>query len=65
MCLEGAIIVLACVIFSVFATSAPAVSGTTAVNMVWSYIGELVFNLLVLVGVVRLADTTVKQMLGL
>jgi len=37
----------------------------TAVNMVWSYIGELVFNLLVLVGAVRLADTTVKQMLGL
>lgn len=65
VCLEGAIIVLACVIFSVFATSAPAVSGTTAVNMVWSYIGELVFNLLVLVGAVRLADTTVKQMLGL
>lgn len=65
VCLEGAIIVLACVIFSVFATSAPAVSGMTAVNMVWSYIGELVFNLLVLVGAVRLADTTVKQMLGL
>ena len=56
---------MACVIFSVFATSAPAVSGMTAVNMVWSYIGELVFNLLVLVGAVRLADTTVKQMLGL
>lgn len=65
VCLEGAIIVLACVIFSVFATSAPAVSGATAVAMVWSYIGELVFNLLVLVGAVRLADTTVKQMLGL
>lgn len=65
VCLEGAIIVLACVIYSAMATSAPAVSGATAVNMVWSYIGELVFNLLVLVGAVRLADNTVKQMLGL
>lgn len=65
VCLEGAIIVLACVIYSAFATSAPAVSGTTAVNMVWSYIGELVFNLLILVGAVRMADQTVKQMLGL
>ena len=33
--------------------------------MVWGYIGELIFNLLVLVGAVRLADQTVKGMLGL
>jgi hypothetical protein len=65
VCLEGAIIVLACVIYSAFAMSEPVVTGATAVNMVWSYIGELVFNLLVLVGAVRLADQTVKQMLGL
>ena len=65
VCLEGAIIVLACVIFSVFVTSSPAVSGTSAVNMVWSYIGELIFNLLILVGAVRMADRTVKEMLGL
>lgn len=65
VCLEGAIIILACVIFSAMATSEPAVSGTTAVNMVWTYIGELVFNLLVLVGAVRLSDNAVKQMLGI
>lgn len=65
VCLEGAIIVLACVIFSVFVTSSPAVSGMSAVNMVWSYIGELIFNLLILVGAVRMADRTVKEMLGL
>mgnify|MGYP000543094593 CR=1 FL=1 len=65
VCLEGAIIVLACVIYSAFATSAPAVSGAAAVNMVWSYVGELVFNLLILVGAVRMADRTVKEMLGL
>lgn len=65
VCLEGAVIVLACVIYSAMASSSPAVTGATAVNMVWSYIGELVFNLLVLVGAVRLADNTVKQMFGL
>lgn len=65
VCLEGAIIVLACVIYSALAVSEPAVSGTTAVNMVWSYIGEMIFNLLVLVGAVKLADRTVKEMLGL
>lgn len=51
VCLEGAVIVLACIIFSVFAASPPAVDAdAAAVTMVWSYIGELIFNMLVLVG---------------
>ena len=51
VCLEGAIIVLACIIFSYFAATPPTVNtGAAAVTMVWSYIGELVFNMLVLVG---------------
>lgn len=42
VCLEGAIIVLACIIFSLFAASPPAVDpNAAAVSMVWSYIGEL------------------------
>lgn len=46
VCLEGAIIVLACIIFSVFAASPPVVEeGASAVTMVWSYVGELVFNM--------------------
>ena len=46
VCLEGAIIVLACIIFSLFAASPPAVDPNAApVSMVWSYIGELVFNM--------------------
>ena len=54
VCLEGAIIVLACIIFSLFAAPPPAVdTGAAAVTMVWSYIGELVFNMLVLVGAVK------------
>lgn len=66
VCLEGAIIVLACVIFSLFASSPPVVDpDAAAVSMVWSYIGELVFNMLVLVGAVKMADRVVREMMGL
>lgn len=59
-------IVLACIIFSVFATSPPVVNpDVAAVTMVWSYIGELVFNMLVLVGAVKMADRVVREMMGL
>jgi len=66
VCLEGAIIVLACIIFNVFAASPPAVDpNASAVTMVWSYVGELIFNLLVLTGAVKMADRVVREMLGL
>lgn len=66
VCLEGAIIVLACIIFSVFASSPPVVdTSASAVTMVWSYIGELIFNMLVLVGAVKMADRVVREMMGL
>ncbi len=66
VCLEAAIIVLACVIFSVFAASPPVVdSSASAVTMVWSYVGELIFNMLVLVGAVRMSDRVVREMMGL
>ena len=66
VCLEGAIIVLACIIFSLFASSPPVVNPeAAAVTMVWSYIGELVFNMLVLVGAVKMADRVVREMIGL
>ena len=64
--LEGAIIVLACVIFSVFASSPPVVNpDAAAASMVWSYIGELIFNMLILVGAVKMADRLVKEMMGI
>ncbi len=64
--LEGAVIVLACIIFSVFASSPPIVdSSASAVTQVWAYIGELVFNMLVLVGSVKTADRIVREMMGL
>ena len=66
VCLEGAIIVLACIIFSLFAASPPAVDpDAAAVTMVWSYVGELIFNMLVLVGTVKMADRVVREMMGL
>ena len=66
VCLEGAIIVLACIIFSVLAASPPAVDpNAAAVTQVWSYVGELIFNMLVLVGTVKMADRVVREMMGL
>lgn len=66
VCLEGAIIVLACIIFSTFAASPPVVDPeVSAVSMVWSYIGELIFNMLILVGTVKMSDRIVKDMMGL
>lgn len=66
VCLEGAIIILACIIFSLFASTPPAVDvNAPVVTQVWSYIGELVFNMLVLVGTVKMADRVVREMMGL
>jgi hypothetical protein len=63
--LEGAIILLACVIYSYFA-GAPAFDETKgAATMVWSYLGKLVFGMLVLVGTVKTANTVVREMMGL
>lgn len=66
VCLEGAIIMLACIIFSKFAASPPVVDAdASVVSMVWSYIGELVFNMLVLVGTVKMADRVVREIMGI
>lgn len=66
VCLEGTIIILACVIFSLFASSPPEVDTSAAVaTMVWKYIGELIFNMLVLVGTVKASDRVVREMMGL
>ena len=66
VCLEGAIIILSCVIFSKFASTPPVVdTNLAAATMVWKYIGELVFNMLVLVGTIKASDRIVKEMMGL
>lgn len=67
ICLEGCVIVLACVIFSGFAASPPELvdASNAAATIVWSYVGELVFNMLVLVGAVKMSDRLVHELLGL
>ena len=66
VCLEGAIIILSCIIFSLFASSPPVVDAdAAAVTQVWKYIGELIFNMLVLVGTVKMSDRVVREMMGL
>lgn len=66
VCLEGAVIVLACIIFSAFASaSTPNIdTSITTVTMIWKYIGEVIFNMLILVGIIKGADRIVKEMLG-
>ncbi len=64
--LEGAVIILACIIFSLYASAPPEVDTTaSAVTMVWKYIGELIFNMLVLVGTVKMSDRIIHEMMGM
>ena len=66
VCFEGVIIALSCVIFSVFATTAPTVDvNASAVAMVWKYVGEVIFNMLVLVGTIKIADRVSHEITGL
>ncbi len=67
VCMEGAVIVLACIVFSAFASSgAPVIDpDASVVSQVWSYLGEVIFNMLVLVGLVKSADHIAKEMFGL
>ena len=64
--MEGAVIVLACVIYSAFLSSGSSAldASLPAVTMVWQYIGQLVFNMLVLTGLVKGASRLVHEMLG-
>lgn len=66
--MEGAVIVLACMIFAAFTGGgAPGIADpdASAVTMVWSYLAETIFNMLVLVGLVKGADRIVKEMMAL
>ena len=67
ICLEGCVIVLACVIFSAFASTPPAISDDTlaAATIVWNYVGELIFNMLVLVGAIKMSDRLIRELMGL
>ena len=62
--LEGTVIVLFCIIFSLFASSPPVVTpDAAAVTQIWNYVGELFFNMLVLVGSVKMSDRIIREMM--
>ena len=67
ICLEGCIIVLACVIFSAFASTPPAIADDTlaAATIVWNYMGEVTFNMLVLVGAIKMSDRLIRELMGI
>ena len=67
ICLEGCIIVLACVIFSQFASAPPAIADPTLApaTIVWNYVGELILNMLVLVGSIKMSDRIIRELMGL
>ena len=67
VCLEGAVIILACLIYSAFlSSSTPAADASLpAVTMAYQYIGQLVFNMLVLTALVKGAERIVREMFGL
>ena len=65
VCLEGAIIVLGCIIFSLFASAPPAVDASASpLAQMWGYVAEIIFNMLILVGSVKMADRVVHEIVG-
>lgn len=68
VCMEGVVVMPACVIFSAYASAPPQLPpgpDVTAVMVVWDYIVELVFNLLVLLGTIKISERVTKELLGL
>lgn len=67
ICLEGCVIVLACAIFSAFASTPPAIADDSlaAATVVWNYIGEIIFNMLVLVGAIKMSDRLIRELMSL
>ena len=66
VCMQGVVIVLACIIFTAYAASMPNMdTSLDPLRMVWVYVGEVVFNMLVLVGLVKGSDRIIHDMMGL
>ena len=66
VCMQGVVIVLACIIFTAYAGSMPQIDSTKEpIAMVWTYVSEVLFNLLVLLGLVKGSDRIIHDMMGL
>ena len=64
--LFAAILILSMLIpQAVFAATPPSYDpSAAAITMVWGYVGELIFGMLVLTGTVKMADRVVHEMIG-
>ena len=68
VCMESVIVMVACIIFAAYssATPEPPYPGyTSAAIMVWDYVLELIFSLLVLLGTIKISERLTKELLGL
>ena len=66
VCMQGVVIVLACIIFTAYAGSMPEIdTSAEPLAMVWTYVSEVVFNLLILLGLVKGSDRIIHDMMGL
>lgn len=66
VCMQGVVIVLACIIFTAYAASMPQMDANAEpIKMVWGYVSEVVFNMLVLLGLVKGSDRIIHDMMGL
>ena len=66
VCMQGVVIVLACVIYTAYAASMPQIDTTVQpIQMVWKYVSEVLFNMLVLLGLVKGSDRIIHDMMGL
>ncbi len=64
--MEGAVILLACVIYSAFAASPPVIDpDASAQTMIFTYMGQLIFQMLILVATIRGADRIAREVTGL
>ena len=64
--MQGVVIVLACVIYTAYAASMPQMDTTVQpIQMVWKYVSEVIFNMLVLLGLVKGSDRIIHDMMGL
>ncbi len=64
VCLQGVVIILACIVYSVLTENPPINTNGDATTVVWAFLFQLIFNFLVLVGAVKMSDRVVKEMIG-
>ena len=64
VCLQGAVIIISCIVYSVLADTPAVTASVDATTMVWSWLLQTIFFFLVLVGAVKMSDRVVKEMIG-